>query len=789
MATARDVNADYDERDIEVSGAKHEAAGVKAVMVSMQRGLAQMGPVRTLETLSRLNQRHGFDCPGCAWPEDHGGRKLAEFCENGAKAVAEEATKRRVTPEFFARHSVAELADKPEYWLSQQGRLTHPMVLAPGAQHYRPISWDDAYALIAQHLSALGSPDESVFYTSGRTSNEAAFLYQLLVRSFGTNNLPDCSNMCHESSGTALMESIGVGKGSVTVEDVEHADLIIIAGQNPGTNHPRMLSVLEKAKANGAGIVAINPLPEAGLIRFKDPQKVRGVVGNGVPIADEFVQIRIGGDLALFKALGRLLVEADDRAPGTVIDRDFIAAHCHGADDYIADARAVDLAVATEATGIARGQLERVAEMMVRSKRTIVCWAMGITQHTHAVATIAEITNLLLLRGMMGKPGAGVCPVRGHSNVQGDRTMGIWEKVPETFLSALDSHFGIVSPRKHGFDTVDAIRAMRDGQASVFIGMGGNFASATPDTAVTEAALRNCALTVQVSTKLNRSHLVHGRTALILPTLGRTDRDVMGGRKQVVSVEDSMSMVHLSRGSLAPPSDEVRSEVAIVCQLARAVLGPGHPVPWEGFVADYDTIRDAIAAVVPGCADYNTRVRQPDGFQLPHPPRDSREFPTLTGKANFAVNPMQWVPVPPGRLVLQTLRSHDQYNTTIYGLDDRYRGVKGGRRVVFVNPADIEALGLSDGERVDLVSEFTDAHGDLQERRADDFLVVPYATPVGNAAAYYPETNPLVPLDHVALKSNTPVSKAIVIRLERPSGQERSDSGINTSGQEPPWGG
>ncbi|MCV7175278.1 FdhF/YdeP family oxidoreductase [Mycolicibacterium sphagni] len=767
MAGARDIDANYDERDVEVTGAKDKAAGVKAVMVSMQRGLEQMGPVRTVATLARINQRHGFDCPGCAWPEEHGGRKLAEFCENGAKAVAEEATKRRVTPEFFARHTVAELAAKPEYWLSQQGRLTHPMVLRPGEQHYRPIDWDGAYQLIADHLHDLASPHEAVFYTSGRTSNEAAFLYQLLVRSFGTNNLPDCSNMCHESSGTALTDSIGVGKGSVTVDDVEHADVIVIAGQNPGTNHPRMLSVLEKAKVNGAKIIAINPLPEAGLIRFKDPQKVNGVVGHGVPIADEFVQIRIGGDLALFKGLGRLLVEAEDRAPGSVIDREFIAAHCHGFGEYLADARTVDLDTVTEATGIARPQLDRVADMLATSERTIVCWAMGITQHTHAVATIAEMTNLLLMRGMIGKPGAGVCPVRGHSNVQGDRTMGIWEKVPEKFLAALDDRFGIISPRKHGYDTVDAIRAMRDGRASVFLAMGGNFASATPDTPVTEAALKTCALTVQVSTKLNRSHLMHGRTALILPTLGRTDRDLVNGHKQVVSVEDSMSMVHLSRGGLTPPSDEVRSEVAIICQLARTVLGADHPVPWETFAADYDTIRDAIADVVPGCTDYNTRVRQPDGFQLPHPPRDSREFPTITGKANFAVNPLNWVPVPVGRLVLQTLRSHDQYNTTIYGLDDRYRGVKGGRRVVFVNPADIETLGLAEGDRVDLVSEFTGSTGELQERRAKDFLVVPYSTPVGNAAAYYPETNPLVPLDHVAAKSNTPVSKAVVIRLER----------------------
>jgi molybdopterin-dependent oxidoreductase alpha subunit len=764
---SRDVEADYDEHAVTVTHAEHEAAGVKAVMVSLQRGLESMGAARTAAALARINQRHGFDCPGCAWPEEHGGRKLAEFCENGAKAVAEEATTRVVTPEFFARHSIGDLEGRPEYWLSQQGRLTHPVVLRPGDDHYRPIDWDAAYRLIATELLGLAHPNEAVFYTSGRTSNEAAFLYQLMVRSFGTNNLPDCSNMCHESSGTALTESIGIGKGSVTVDDVIQADLIIIAGQNPGTNHPRMLSILEKAKARGAKIVAVNPLPEAGLIRFKDPQKVHGVVGHGVPIADEFVQIRLGGDMALFAGLGRLLLEADDAAPGTVVDRDFVAAHCANFDEYEARTRAVDIETVLEATGVERAQLELMAKLMATSERTIVCWAMGLTQHRHAVPTISEVTNVLLMRGMIGKPGAGLCPVRGHSNVQGDRTMGIWEQMPETFLAALDSRFGIVSPREHGVDTVDAIRAMRDGRATVFIGMGGNFAMATPDTAVTEAALRSCSLTVQVSTKLNHSHLVRGATALILPSLGRTDRDIQNGAKQQVSVEDSMSMVHLSRGSLHPPSDQVRSEVAIVCGLARTLLGPDHPVPWEQFTSDYDAIRDAIAAVVPGCEDYNRKVRRPDGFQLPHPPRDAREFPTSTGKANFAVDPLQWVPVPEGRLILQTLRSHDQYNTTIYGLDDRYRGVKGGRRVVFVNPADIERFGLADGDRVDLVSEFTNGDGHLQERRAKDFLVVGYSTPAGNAAAYYPETNPLVPLDHTAAKSNTPVSKAIVIRLER----------------------
>jgi molybdopterin-dependent oxidoreductase alpha subunit len=770
----RDFDADYDEHATVATGAEREAAGVTAVMVSLRRGLKAMGAWRTAASLVRLNQRHGFDCPGCAWPEEHGGRKFAEFCENGAKAVAEEATKRVVTPEFFARHAISDLDARPEYWLSQQGRLTEPRVLRAGDDHYRPIAWDDAYRLIAGELRALDSPDEAVFYTSGRTSNEAAFLYQLMVRSFGTNNLPDCSNMCHESSGAALIEAIGIGKGSVTVEDVTGADLIVIAGQNPGTNHPRMLSVLEKAKANGAKIIAVNPLPEAGLIRFKDPQKVHGVVGHGVPIADEFVQIRLGGDMALFAGVGRLLLEADDAAPGTVVDREFIDTHCANFAEYEAQTRSVDIDTVLQATGIERAQLDRVAKMMMDSKRTVVCWAMGLTQHRHAVPMISEIANLLLMRGMIGKPGAGLCPVRGHSNVQGDRTMGIWEKMPEEFLAALDAHFGIDSPREHGVDTVDAIRAMRDRRAKVFMGMGGNFATATPDTAVTEAALRNCSLTVQVSTKLNRSHVVHGRTALILPSLGRTDRDIQRGAKQQVSVEDSMSMVHLSRGSLTPPSDQARSEVAIICQLARTLLGSDHPVPWERFNDNYDTIRDAIAAVVPGCEDYNTKVRQPDGFQLPNGPHDSREFPTSTGKANFAANPLQWVPVPEGRLILQTLRSHDQYNTTIYGLDDRYRGVKGGRRVVFVNPADIERFGLHDGDRVDLVSEFT-SDGEMQERRAKDFMVVAYSTPVGNAAAYYPETNSLVALDHVAEKSNTPVSKAVVIRLEASAGVAAAD--------------
>ncbi|WP_280267917.1 FdhF/YdeP family oxidoreductase [Nocardia wallacei] len=753
--------SDIDETALSVTPPEHEAAGLTAVAVALERGVEEMGLIRTGRTLARLNQRGGFDCPSCAWPDPTGTRRVAEFCENGAKAVAEEATLRTVTPEFFAAHPISELETKSGYWLGQQGRLTEPMVLRPGDTHYSPISWDDAYRLVADTLRGLATPDEAVFYTSGRTANETAFLYQLLARSFGTNNLPDCSNMCHESSGAALTSSIGIGKGSVTIDDFPRADLILIAGQNPGTNHPRMLTSLQHAKRHGARIVAINPLPEAGLLGFRDPQTVKGYT-TGQRIADDFLQIRLGGDMALFQGLGKLLLEADDRDPGSVVDRAFIDAHTAGFADYEKHLRAVDLAAVEEATGLSRDELERTARLLAASKATIMCWAMGLTQQRHGVPTIEEATNLLLLRGMIGKPGAGVCPVRGHSNVQGDRTMGIWEQMPETFLAALDSEFGITSPREHGWDTVAAIRAMRDGRAKVFFAMGGNFVSATPDTAVTEAALRSCALTVHVSTKLNRSHIVHGATALILPTLGRTDADLSpDGAKQRVSVEDSMSMVHLSVGRLQPVSPHLRSEVAIVCELARELLGPEHPVPWDEFRHDYDRIRDAIARVVPGCADYNAKVRQRNGFQLPHPPRDTREFRTATGKANFAVNELRWLPVPEGRLILQTLRSHDQYNTTIYGLDDRYRGIHHGRKVVLVHPEDITALGFADGDLVDVISEWTDG----TERRVTGFRLVGYPTPRGNAAAYYPETNPLVPLDHVAERSNTPVSKAVTIRL------------------------
>lgn len=800
--------SDIDETQLRVTEPKRVAVGVPAVLHALQISREQMGIVRSIETLTRVNQKDGFDCPGCAWPEEDK-RHIAEFCENGAKAVAEEATLRRVEPDFFARHSVADLAGHDDWWLGQQGRLTHPMVLEDGASHYRPIDWDDALRIIAEEIRALDDPNEAVFYTSGRTSNEAAFLYQLLVRGIGTNNLPDCSNMCHESSGSALTETIGIGKGTVSIDDIHDAELLIVAGQNPGTNHPRMLSALEKAKQRGATIIAVNPLPEAGLVRFENPQTVRGVLLGGTTLADEFVQIRLGGDQALFQAIGAHLLEHD------ALDHDFIAEYTSGFDDYRRAMAEVAWPDLVEATGLSEERLRAIAEMVRASRATIVCWAMGLTQHKHSVATLRDVVNVLLLRGDIGRPGAGVCPVRGHSNVQGDRTVGIYEKPSDAFLEALDREFSFDAPRAHGFDTVAAIRAMRDGRVRFFMGMGGNFVSATPDTAVVEEGMRRVGLTVQVSTKLNRSHVVTGRRALILPTLGRTDRDRRGGVEQRVTVEDSMGAVHASRGRLSPPSEELLSEVAIVARLSGMLFGdaagasretasvvplpesaavevaPVEPAPavadggrhteppsasrprsvpqadWDALEKDYALIRAHIARVIPGFEDYERRVAKGATLRLPNGPRDARRFATVDGTARFTANELEFPRIPDGRLLLQTLRSHDQYNTTIYGKDDRYRGIHGGRRVVLVSPDDIVDLGFADGDVVDLVSEWTDAAGRREERRAEAFRIVPYATPRGNAAAYYPETNVLVPLDSVADVSGTPTSKSVVVRLAR----------------------
>ncbi|MGW5391116.1 FdhF/YdeP family oxidoreductase [Streptomyces koyangensis] len=743
----------------EVGEVQHAAAGLPAVAHSLRMSARQMGVRRTALTLLRVNQKDGFDCPGCAWPEPDK-RHAAEFCENGAKAVAEEATLRRVTPAFFAEHSVADLAERSGYWLGQQGRLTEPMHLAEGADHYTPVSWERAFELIAGELKALSSPDEALFYTSGRTSNEAAFLYQLFAREFGTNNLPDCSNMCHESSGSALTETIGVGKGSVLLEDLYQADLIIVAGQNPGTNHPRMLSALEKAKQGGAKIITVNPLPEAGLERFKNPQTVKGMA-RGTALTDLFLQIRLGGDQALFRLLNSLIL----KTPGAV-DEEFVAAHTKGYEEFAATAAEAGWEETLTATGLQRAEVEEALRMVLASERTVVCWAMGLTQHKHSVPTIREVVNFLLLRGNIGRPGAGVCPVRGHSNVQGDRTMGIFERPAPAFLDALEREFGFTPPRHHGLDVVRAIRALRDGEAKVFLAMGGNFVAASPDTEVTEAAMRRARLTVHVSTKLNRSHAVTGAHALILPTLGRTERDVQASGEQFVTVEDSMGMVHASRGRLEPAGPALLSETAIVCRLARAVLGEGSATPWEEFEGEYALIRDRISRVVPGFEEFNARVADPAGFALPHAPRDERRFPTASGKAHFTAAPVEHPHLPEGRLLLQTLRSHDQYNTTIYGLDDRYRGIRGGRRVVLVHPDDARELGFADGAYADLVGEWKDG----VERRAPGFRVVHYPTARGCAAAYYPETNVLVPLDSTADTSNTPASKSVVIRLEPSAG-------------------
>jgi molybdopterin-dependent oxidoreductase alpha subunit len=753
-----------DESRLSVRAPKRRAVGIPGVAHALEISLKQMGPLRSAETLLRVNQKTGFDCPGCAWPENDK-RHVAEFCENGAKAVAEEATLRTVSSAFFAVHPVAELEEWDDFALGQQGRLTEPMLLEEGATHYRPVGWDEALDLVAEELRACASPDEAIFYTSGRTSNESAFVYQLLVRGFGTNNLPDCSNMCHESSGSALTETIGIGKGSVSLRDVERAPLIIVAGQNPGTNHPRMLTALERAKRAGGTIVAVNPLPEAGLLRFQNPQTVRGTIGDGTALADHFLQVRLGGDQALFQGLGKALLEAEETR-GDVFDHAFIRESTDGVDAYLEELRAVEWSEIERGSGIDEARIRTVAELIAAAEGTVVCWAMGLTQHAHSVATLKDVVNVLLLTGNIGKPGAGVCPVRGHSNVQGDRTMGIFERMPDAFHDALDREFAFASPRKHGTDTVAAIRAMRDGRARVFVGLGGNFARATPDSGVTEAAMRSLALTVHISTKLNRSHVVTGRRALILPTLGRTDADVQATGGQRVTVEDSMSAVHASRGRLKPPSPVLRSEVAILTGIAERLL-PGRDnapqVDWAGLRDDYRRIRSHISRVVPGFDGFETRIDVPGGFVLPHPPRDSRRFDTATGLARFTANPLEYPRVPEGRLLLQTLRSHDQFNTTIYGKDDRYRGIHDGRRVVFVHADDVAELGFADGAMVDLVSEWPDG----VERRAESFRVVAYDTPRGCAAAYYPETNVLVPLDSTAKVSNTPTSKSVVIRLEK----------------------
>jgi molybdopterin-dependent oxidoreductase alpha subunit len=736
------------------------AGGVPAIVAAVKSISDEMGLIRGARTLLQVNQSGGVDCPGCAWPEPDQNRSHFEFCENGAKHVADEATTKRVTPEFFRQWSVASLSQQTDHWLNAQGRLTDPMLLHRDGTHYEPVSWDDAFELLAAELNSLNYPDQAIFYTSGRTSNEAAFLYQLFVRQFGTNNLPDCSNMCHESSGSALNETIGVGKGTVTLEDFDKAEAIFVIGQNPGTNHPRMLSTLERAKRNGCKLVHINPLPEAGMTRFKHPQHIRGLLGSGTELADLFLQVRINGDVALLKGMMKSVL-----ANGASLDRAFIAQYTDGFEAFASALQDVSWTEIVEQSGVSKKQIEQAAQIFTASERTIFCWAMGLTQHRNAVANIQEIVNLMLLRGQIGKPGAGLCPVRGHSNVQGDRTVGIWERPTAAFLDKLGAEFEFNPPRNHGFDTVKAIQALHDGQGKVFFALGGNFLSATPDTEFTAAALRRCRLTAHVSTKLNRSHLITGDRALILPCLGRTEIDVQATGPQFVTTENSMGVVQVSRGSLEPASSELLSEPQIVGQLARATLEHRTTVDWEDLAGNYDKIRDAIERVVPGFDDYNVRVRKPGGFYLPNAARD-RIFKTANGKARFTVHELPEHNLAPDQFLMMTIRSHDQFNTSVYSLNDRYRGISNGRRVVFLNEEDIAAAGLRGRQAVDLVSHF-----EGEERIARRFVIVPYDIPRRCAATYFPEANVLVPVRSVALKSNTPVSKSVVISI-RPAMEE-----------------
>jgi molybdopterin-dependent oxidoreductase alpha subunit len=740
------------------------AGGMTAALTAARFAFSEMGVVRGTRTLLQLNQKQGVDCPGCAWPEPDGERSHFEFCEEGAKHVADEATTVRATPEFFAKWSMNELAAQTDLWLNQQGRLTHPMLLREGAAHYEAIDWKDAFALLARELNSLASPDEAIFYTSGRTSNEAAFLYQLFVRQFGTNNLPDCSNMCHESSGTGMKEALGFGKGTVALEDFDLCDAIFVIGQNPGTNHPRMLTSLLQAKRRGCKIVHINPLPETGLARFKHPQEFWTWLGAGTKLADLFLQVRINGDVALLKAMMKEVLDAEKRRPGQVLDHEFINRYTSGFAEFKEGLRQVHVGDLLDQSGISKVKVEDAARIFIESERVIFCWAMGLTQHKNAVANIQEIVNLMLLRGQLGKPGAGLCPVRGHSNVQGDRTMGIWEQPSPQFLDSLEKEFDFRPPRHHGLDTVHAIQAMHEGKAKVFFALGGNFLSATPDTEYTAEALRRCRLTAHVSTKLNRAHLITGKQALILPCLGRTEIDHQASGQQFVTTENSMAVVETSEGKLAPASSSLLSEPAIVAGLAKAVcstnlsLSDKH-VDWDGLIANYDRIRDAIEHVVPGFENYNERVRRPGGFYLPNPIRDLK-FNTKDGRAHFTVHPLARVNLKPGQFLMMTMRSHDQFNTTIYGLDDRYRGIRNGRRVVFLNPEDIRLAGLHDGQLVNLISHFED-----EERVARNFRIVPYSIPRRCAATYFPEANVLVPIKYFADKSHTPASKSVVISI------------------------
>ena len=752
-----------DKLKLRLNKPKKSAAGIPAAVSSMKHGIMKMGVVKTVKTLTMVNQKAGFDCPGCAWPDpDH--RTSFEFCENGAKAVADEAMKARVTPEFFAKHSVADLVSRSDHWLNKQGRISSPVILREQSNHYEKISWSDAFSVIAKQIKNLDEPEEAVFYTSGRTSNEAAFLYQAFVRSLGTNNMPDCSNMCHESSGKGLGQTIGIGKGTVSLDDFNHADVIMVIGQNPGTNHPRMLTALRDAKQKGATIIHINPLPEAGLERFKHPQDYMKLNFKTTQLSDHHLQVKIGGDAALMKGF----IKTHLKHGG--LDQSFIEESTLGFESMQKNAKETPWSSIVADSGIEKQQIEFVGRLLSQSKATIACWAMGLTQQPNGVAVIQEVVNLLLLGGHVGKPGAGFCPVRGHSNVQGDRTVGIWEAPTDAFLDRMENGLGIPMPRKHGYDVVGAIHAMRENSVKLFFCMGGNFLSATPDTLATAEGLGNVDLTIQVSTKLNRSHLITGKTALILPCLGRTELDQQSTGPQFVTVENSMGIVHKSTGGLKPASDELLSEPMIVARMAEHSL-ENSPLPWIDLANNYDLIRDLMQESLAGFDDYNERVRQENGFALPNPPRDNRTFSTPDSKAHFTSHPLPNLSVPEGCYTMMTMRSHDQYNTTIYDVHDRYRGIHGNRRVVLMNAQDMASNGWKNRQKVDLTSHFKGV-----QRSSDGWQLVAYDIPAGNIATYFPEANSLVPLDSTADISNTPTSKWITVSIavasNRSQGQE-----------------
>jgi molybdopterin-dependent oxidoreductase alpha subunit len=749
-----------DKKNIKIKNQRKSAGGLEAVISSAKQVFREVGLVEGVKALADLNQFDGYDCPGCAWPDPDNERSSVEFCENGAKAVAEEATTKKCDRDFFTKHAVSDIRGWTDYEIGKSGRIVEPMILRNGRTHYEPITWAEAFTFIGKKLRSLSSPNEAVFYTSGRTSNEAAFLYQLFVRMYGTNNLPDCSNMCHESSGVALTETVGIGKGTVTLDDFDKAEVIVVIGQNPGTNHPRMLTTLQQAKKKGASIISINPIEEAGLISFQHPRNPTEWLTAPTKLTDLWLPVRINEDVALLKAINKILIEKENERPGEVLDLDFIKEQTVGFDEFKKDLNRDDLRALIKKSGVAEDKVYKAADMLATKKNIIVCWAMGLTQHKNAVDNIREIVNLLLMKGSIGKPGAGTCPVRGHSNVQGDRTMGIYEKPKKDFLDSLQRVFKFDPPRQAGYDTVESIEAMAQGNVKVFFALGGNFLSATPDTNFTEQALQRCDLTVHVSTKLNRSHLTNGKDALILPCLGRTERDWQNGNPQSVSVENSAGVVHQSNGAMAPASEQLYSEVKIVTELAKATLF-NSSFDWDGVANEYDRVRDLIEQTIPGFKNFNARLRKPGGFYLPNAARD-RKFDTASAKAHFTINQLAEHNLADDEFLMMTIRSHDQFNTTIYGLHDRYRGIHNGRRVVFINPQDMSNHKLIKGDRVDISCQY-----DGVKRRAADFMVVPYNIPTQCVATYFPEANVLVPYNQYARGSQTPISKSVVVKLEK----------------------